>query len=257
MNAADWNFISGGYYEQIISPIKDSVKNPLFSDIENVADKKKSVLDLGCGVGELMPLLSEKFKDVVGIDFSEEMIQKAKEKSKKLKNVKLRCLDMKKLEDLGKKFDVIISVNSILSPKIKDVNLILQKILESLKPGGVFLGVLPSMESYIYQAMLVIDEKLEKGYSEGRAKNNAKKDLSDEEFDFVKGGLKFDGDSQKTFYRFEIKYRFFKAGFREIVIDKVLYSWDAWKEAGQKSFPLESEPWDWYLKCIKPEEELF
>jgi len=257
MNAADWNFISGGYYEQIISPIKDSVKNPLFSDIENVADKKKTVLDLGCGIGELMPLLSEKFKDVVGIDFSEEMIQKAKEKSKKLKNVKLRCLDMKKLEDLGKKFDVIISVNSILSPKIKDVNLILQKILESLKPGGVFLGVLPSMESYIYQAMLVIDEKLEKGYSEGRAKNNAKKDLSDEEFDFVKGGLKFDGDSQKTFYRFEIKYRFFKAGFREIVIDKVLYSWDAWKEAGQKSFPLESEPWDWYLKCIKPEEELF
>ena len=252
MKADDWNFISGEYYEQIISPIKDSIKNPLFSDIEKVADKKKTVLDLGCGIGELMPLLSEKFKDVVGIDFSKEMIQKAKEKSKKLENVKLRFLNMKKLEDLGKKFDVIISVNSIISPKIKDVNLILRKILESLKPGGVFLGVLPSMESYIYQAMLVIDEKLEKGYSEGRAKNNAKKDLSDEEFDFVKGGLKFDGDSQKTFYRFEIKYRFFKAGFREIAIDKVLYPWDAWKEAGQKSFPLESEPWDWYLKCIKP-----
>ena len=39
----------------------------------------KSVLDVGCGMGHLLPWIKDKVESYVGVDSSEEMLQKAKE----------------------------------------------------------------------------------------------------------------------------------------------------------------------------------
>tara|TARA_Y100000389_G_scaffold191309_1_gene217250 strand:+ start:555 stop:1304 length:750 start_codon:yes stop_codon:yes gene_type:complete len=75
---------------------------------------KKSVLDIGCGDGELLRNLKKKNEcNCYGIDFSSNLINVAKKKSK---NINYFCLDMNKIKYEFKKnikFDYIITKRSI------------------------------------------------------------------------------------------------------------------------------------------------
>ena len=63
------------------------------------ADRSKSCIDFGCGVGKYLPELSPRFKSVVGVDISQALLDKAmdntvwsgngRSRQRKLKNVKL------------------------------------------------------------------------------------------------------------------------------------------------------------------------
>lgn len=76
--------------------------------------KNKTVLDIGCGDGELLRFLKKKKKNnCYGIDFSPNLIKVAKEKSK---NINFYCVDMTKINDEFRpkiKFDYIITKRSV------------------------------------------------------------------------------------------------------------------------------------------------
>ena len=74
MKPTEWNKIAKDYYKEILSPLKNSKSNPLFKDLKKLKSKNKTIIDLGCGIGEIEPLLSKYFKQVTSIDFSKEMI---------------------------------------------------------------------------------------------------------------------------------------------------------------------------------------
>ena len=80
----------------------------------SIIKKKKNVLDIGCGEGELLRNLKKKNKcNCYGIDFSQKLIKIAKRKSK---NINYYCMDMNKIKDEFKakiKFDYIITKRSI------------------------------------------------------------------------------------------------------------------------------------------------
>jgi len=249
VNSSDWDKFAEDYYSEVLSPIKNSINNPLLDALKKLDSKNLKVLEVGCGLGELVPFLSKNFKEVVAIDFSDKMIQLAKEMHKQT-NVSFRVMDMTKL-DFSEEFDVIISVNSLLMPSIKDLNKSISALYSCLKKGGKLFAIVPSIESHIYQSMLVLDKKLDEGASPSKAIIRAKKSMQPERYDFVQGVIEFDGDLQKAFYRFEILYRFERAGFKKFIVDKVYYSWKEWQEAGYDYFPEEKEPWDWYFTCEK------
>lgn len=252
MNAGNWDRIAGDYYSEVISPLKDSEQNPLFKDLKRLSGKKLSVADLGCGTGELIPLLSKGFARVLALDFSEEMIAKASERAKGLKNVECKVADISKEPGSKEEFDVVVSVNSVLSPKVRTVGRIIDNINAFLKPSGTLLAVFPAIEAYVFDAMLVMEEKLGKGYSEKRASESAHNNADLKSFDFVRGVIDFEGESQKAFYRFELLYRFENAGFESIEVGRVFYSWESWRNAGGNYFPGKPMPWDWYLTARKP-----
>ncbi len=251
MKEKEWNEISENYYEEILSPIKNSLKSPLFYDIKQIKDKdKKSVIDLGCGLGELEKLLSKEFKEVVAIDFSEEMIKSAQEKNKALQNVEFQVKDISSMPEFHNKFDVAISINSIIVPDLNKIDQMFSEVNNTLKKDGKFICILPSMEIYAYQAMLIAQKQGKKIKDIEKLREKAKEFINDEEHDFLLGVTDFEG-KQKYYYRFEILWRLKKAGFKNIEIKKVLYSWKEFAEAGQKNFPGEDPPWDWYVICEK------
>ncbi|MDH4207116.1 MAG: class I SAM-dependent methyltransferase, partial [Desulfobacteraceae bacterium] len=68
-----------------------------------LAPESLSILELGCGTGDLLNAL--KPKRGVGIDFSSEMIRIA---SERYPNIEFRTADIEKIEGWGETFDVLI-----------------------------------------------------------------------------------------------------------------------------------------------------
>lgn len=115
-------------YETMFDFMKDHIKG-------------KSILDLGCGDGAfVLDYLTKETEEIIGIDFSEVGIKKAKEKAK-LENYKesykfIEC-DFNKIDDSLSKymnFDVIVSIGVI--EHLDDPSLIFKIARDKLIPSG-------------------------------------------------------------------------------------------------------------------------
>ena len=91
-----------------------NLENNEISYFLSIIKKKKNVLDIGCGDGKLLRNLKKKNNcNCYGIDFSKNLIEIAKKKSK---NINYYRVDMNKIKDQFKtniKFDYIITKRSI------------------------------------------------------------------------------------------------------------------------------------------------
>lgn len=98
---------------------------------ENV-NKNSKILDLGTGGGEN---LLENFPDaceILGTDYSKEMIETAKinlEKSGR-KNIEFRVMDNLNMDTLDNYYDVVVARNTVTDPK---------QIYKTLKKGGLLI----------------------------------------------------------------------------------------------------------------------
>ncbi|MBU9719833.1 MULTISPECIES: class I SAM-dependent methyltransferase [Bacillaceae] len=105
---------------------------PLIPDLEN-----KDVLDLGCGFGWHCRYARENYaRSVIGVDISEKMLDKAREKTS---DPRITYLKMP-IEDIHfspAQFDVVIS--SLAFHYIRSFDSLCEKIYDSLKPGGTFV----------------------------------------------------------------------------------------------------------------------
>ncbi|MGV8906180.1 MAG: class I SAM-dependent DNA methyltransferase [Acetobacterium sp.] len=75
-------------------------------------DEDKSILELGCGTGknvENILQLKISFKSYLGLDFTEAMLNQAKDKFDYDKRIQFKQQDITDLSDLNTKYDVIIS----------------------------------------------------------------------------------------------------------------------------------------------------
>jgi len=99
--------------------------------LEHIADDKtQAILDVGCGTGELTHELSQKANTVIGIDYSESMIQMAKEKHPK---IEFHVMDACNLT-WQNHFDVVFS-NAVFH-WIEDQSKLLGSIYRALKYDG-------------------------------------------------------------------------------------------------------------------------
>lgn len=95
------------------------------------------VLDICCGSGRHSIPLSELGYSVTGIDNNEHALQKAKERTDK---VRIIHWDMRKLSDIGERYDVILNLWHSFGYFDHDTNMdILQQIYQLLSPSGRFI----------------------------------------------------------------------------------------------------------------------
>jgi len=246
-----WDEYADKYHTYIISPFQQNVNNPIFSDLERLGSKRRIVADLGCGIGDLLPYLAQRFKNVYAVDFSSKMLETAAGRNSEHENILFVQADLRELTKFGLKLDVAVSVNSILLPHFEDINATLQQIHASLKEDGTFLGIFPSMESVLYNFMLVYEREYKKYGEEQKALEMTRRIIQGRKYNFITSVYADHPDErQKFFYEFELRMRLRDAGFKNVELKKVLYAWG--KElSGYEDFEGKDEMWDWYVTASK------
>jgi SAM-dependent methyltransferase len=98
----------------------------------------RSILDFGCGVGRLLLPFAATAEEVVGVDVSRSMLQEARRNCEQrgLRNVRLLLSD-DDLSTLTDKFDLIHSFIVFQHIPVERGRVILLKLLQHLRPGGV------------------------------------------------------------------------------------------------------------------------
>ena len=154
---------------------------PLYVEVvENTVDwalrsyqQNTAILDIGCSTGTVLDLVGRSLQQpahLVGLDPSQPMLEKAKEKLKELEakhTVDLVCQEAEN-HDFGKTSVVIVNYTLQFIPIAKRAH-ILQKIYDSLVPGGVFIlsEKVTSEDPEMQEAMTTLYEsfKERQGYS--------------------------------------------------------------------------------------------
>ena len=128
---------------------------------------KQTILDLGCGTGILTAQLAELCNKVVGVDSSENMIDKARED---FGDIEFKVCDALALP-FEKEFDVVFS-NAVFH-WISDHDALLKNIHKALKPQGVLVcefgasGNIATIESAFAEACNSLGDGYEAFYSRG------------------------------------------------------------------------------------------
>jgi len=106
--------------------------------------KTMTVADLGCGAGDLLPFLAEKFGRVIALDYAPRTLARARQACRGL-GVEFRRRDLRDLTPLKNSLDVAVAVDSILGPRPADVDRVLVQIHASLVEGGLLIATFPAV----------------------------------------------------------------------------------------------------------------
>lgn len=128
----------------ISKPVKNAeeiIGDVVISEEELLESERNLVVDLGCGTGTLTEMLYEAGYDMIGVDYSEEMLEKAMEK-KNRSGAEILYLnqDMRELElysTVGTVVSVCDSINYLLEDE--DITTTFGLVHNYLYPGGLFI----------------------------------------------------------------------------------------------------------------------
>jgi SAM-dependent methyltransferase len=246
-----WSRHAAQYDEVFLDPYAPDVDNPLWVALAAVPDAgEKTVADLGCGNGPLLPHLVERFQTVIALDFAPGMIQRARSRLGPEAASRVRFLErpMHELEDLAGQIDVAVTVNSLVMPDVRLIDRTLHSVRAGLKPDGQLLGIVPAIDAIAYHVMLLMDRDLDRGLEPREAERLAALQVERRYYDFVFGRFRYQGLRQKFWHPFEVEYRLAKAGFTGITLSKVLYPWDQ-NLAGAGELAGFPRSWDWYFQA--------
>ncbi|QQG41190.1 MAG: class I SAM-dependent methyltransferase [Candidatus Woesebacteria bacterium] len=129
----------------------DFTYHTILSYLSKYVNKKKEVLDIGCGVGAVDLYLGNLGVSVLGIDISKNGIAIAKENAKHLgvaHFVKFTIMDFPRRLP-KKQFDLVIC-SEVLEHIVNDKSAV-EKIFKLLKTGGVVIASSPSENAPLYR----------------------------------------------------------------------------------------------------------
>lgn len=123
-------------------------------DLESIALQKtlfckdfNSCLEIGCGTGKNTGWLLQRTNFLIGIDISEEMLRKAKEKISS-PNVEFKLADITQPWSFTDKLFDLVSFSLVLE-HISNLDFVFAEACKTLKPGGfIYLGELHPYKQY-------------------------------------------------------------------------------------------------------------
>jgi SAM-dependent methyltransferase len=150
MDVAYWDTMSEAFDEEIFNSLKQDVRGAIRGAIERVSSPQKKVMDLGCGVGRYLPLLSSAFGEVHAADWSPGCVQRASEVARRLPNVRVALPKAYIGSAWTGRFGVVTAINVLFDPLARRRAALLKEIRRLLAPRGSLVLVVPSLEAVVY-----------------------------------------------------------------------------------------------------------
>ncbi len=125
-------------YEEVASSFNQTRKKPIWPELSKLTEQVKEgdkVLDAGCGNGRLLEAFQGKEIKYLGVDFSSELIKKARENYPEEKFLEGDILNLGKIEEVN--FDYVFSVAVLHHLPGKDLRIrALKQLKNKAKPGA-------------------------------------------------------------------------------------------------------------------------
>jgi SAM-dependent methyltransferase len=141
-NKEYWNKLrkSRDYYEEEHVTLEGKGGDTEFDGEILEAVGGKDVLDVGCGVGLFTIEIARRAKEVVGVDFSEEAVARAKRNQAaeyRLKNLRFKQADARRLPFEDAQFDVVVSRRGPATSSLET----LSEACRVLREGGLLMEI--------------------------------------------------------------------------------------------------------------------
>lgn len=160
MSVKLWDFWADRYsklWVQKVSlgPTRDYVLN----ELKEMAHGRSTLLDLGCGPGELLSEIGENFPqlELTGVDYSPRMLHVSQQRNGKAKHILMDAADLDKLEA---RYDMIVCTHSL--PYYRDPKDVFRKLSRVLTENGRIIVGFASGNS-VYDKVVLSAVKLTTG----------------------------------------------------------------------------------------------
>ena len=114
-----------------------------------------ALIDIGCGTGEFIIQLKDRFNSLVGIDTSSDAIEFATERIGKDQKILLECGELDSFRFPAEHFDVCLCLDVL--EHVKDLSPLLQEIYRILRPGAEMIVTVPNWYDMIISGFFKID----------------------------------------------------------------------------------------------------
>jgi SAM-dependent methyltransferase len=251
MDARYWDKIANTYDQEVTDAYTWGRGRTVKNIIDQVASQSIDVTDYGCGVGKLLPYLSQCFGTVYGFDFSNDSLEIARTRCRNYPNVQIAQVDLTNPTSELPKTDIAISLNVAIMPDAEKRNVILQVITSSIRPGGTLILVIPSVESILYTINRETEWHARKGLSQKDAVSTTDLSYLTNLKSVAQGLFSRGGSLTKHYLKEELVVLVKNLGLDLQSIEKVEYSWTTEYEKVPR-WMRDPYPWDWLVVAQKP-----
>ncbi|NNC86955.1 MAG: class I SAM-dependent methyltransferase [Akkermansiaceae bacterium] len=250
MDKAYWDSMEDRFGVDVLEIAREECGGHLRAEIAHLGGPRRSAADLGCGPGSLLPLLAEQFAEVIAVDFSQPLLDRAAD-AHPLPNLRFVRHDLSRGGPVPFAVDAAICVNALLSPSPGAREAMLAAVHAATKPGGAALVVVPAFESVFHVYHSLIRCRRREGKPSGLDPKGADRLLRDEVESFADGVVRLSGVPTKYWMREELAAAMEDAGFAIERVRKIEYPWE--EELEEPPAWLQTpNPWDWLVVARRP-----
>jgi SAM-dependent methyltransferase len=238
-----WNKIGAGYDDEIFDVFQSDRLKKLPLLFEKHADSTRTAIDFGCGTGKALQYLSPAFREVIAVDISTELLNIAR--GREYKNVTFRQVDLTRRFKMPPA-DFGFCCNVVMLPDQARNEVMFKNIRKSIKAGGSAVFVLPSLDSFFYSALRMMEWYRREGVDVP--------DIIESEFDgfrgarrdIIRGIVSIDGVKTKHYSLPELELILPQSGFTINSIERLEYDWNT-EFSKPPSWMKSPYPWDWVV----------
>jgi SAM-dependent methyltransferase len=240
MDKKYWDDISLVHDEKIFDVFSNDINKTIEASIKKYASRDKSVMDLGCAIGNWLPLLSASFKKVYAIDIAKHYLKLAKENNSHLGNIEYIHADLSRDGKEVPAADNVVCINTLLTSNSKNRKASYETVVNKVAKDGHLFLVVPSLESALYSEY-ILDQWDLKDKEAGKRTVKTKK-----AGDPFAGIIELDGTPTKHYLREELWFVLQNSGFTILQTDKVQYGWET-EFTNPPKWLKSPFPWDWLV----------
>jgi SAM-dependent methyltransferase len=249
-----WDALAENYDDQIFSVIGHDCDGLIAERIQRYARLTGTAADLGCGPGQVTPLLARKFGRVHACDHSRRLLDQARDACAGLGNVHFHRHDLAGAKDLPfAPVDFVLCINVLLTPDLEVRERLWQAVSSMVATDGTLLLVLPSLESALYTNFRRLDWHVRAGLGGEAAIRQGL--LQEGCVPMLEHGVRaIEGVETKHYLREEIIVQLADRGLRVEECIQLNYTWST-EFADPPPWLAAPFPWNWLVVATRPGEE--